>query len=358
MGNLGGTTMAMEEGNKEFNEEDIVEEKVMEDFHQTTLDDIDEFEAESLKKGSGYKLPRFPEMEKKLEGLEAGMYLFAAESNVGKSAVMTNVQYDMCTCPENNLFGIYFSLDDSKFEIMPRIIAMDQLIPISVASKPQRYMTAIENGEENSALYADWLEKRKEGLIKLRELNKMFKITDSSKIKTAEDMYEYMLRAKIFIKSIDANSNISVSIDSVNDIKFGEKYFNNSVDKHSEIARTIKDWTTDLRVPIFGACHLRKINANRRPTLDDLKESIEYVYESSVVWLLYNDVSKNKQSANIYYNAEGIEGKSPIIEMDWAKNKKSSFKGNTYNYFSPQYSRIAECDKELMKRYDSLIYEG
>jgi replicative DNA helicase len=348
--------------NKSFSdtEERLVvdEQQSMENFFETTLTDLDDFEEHSMAKGSGYKLPRFPDMEAKLEGVEAGAYLFAAESNVGKSAAMMNIQYDMCTCPENKLFGIYFSLDDSKHEIIPRLISMEQMIPISVSSKPQRYITMLENAEENSAMYQEWLQKREEGLRRLRELNTMFKVADSSKIRSAEDMYEYMRKAQIFVRSVDPQANICASIDAVNDIKFAEKYFGSTPDKHSEIARTIKDWSVEFDIPLFGACHLRKMNANRRPTLDDLKESIEYVYESSVVFLLYNDVSKNKQAAKLYFNQEGVEDKRPIIEIDWAKNKKSSYKGRTYNYFTPEYSRMAECSKEVMKRYDALVYEG
>ena len=118
----------------------------------------------------------------------------------------------------------------------------------------------------------------------------------------------------------------------------------------------LKEWSTTLNIPIFGSRHLSKLKQNRRPILDDLKDSNEYVYEASVVWLIYNDVSKNKEASTIFSTQEGVSEKQPVIEIDWAKNKKSSYKGRTYTYFSPNYSKTVECDRDLTKRFDALIY--
>jgi replicative DNA helicase len=334
------------------------ESKQMEDFFQTTLDDMDTFENRAWHKGDGYKSPGFPELEEKLEGWEAGFYLFAAESNVGKSAAMLNIVHDMSMCESNKLFGLYYSLDDNKFEIIPRIIAMDQLIPISVASKPQRYQNRIDSGEEGSSIYEDMLKKRTLGIEKIRNNTNRFKVEDGTRITSVEELYAHMKQVQVYIKAMDPEANIMVAIDSINDLKFSSQSFPTTRDKHDAVARIVKEWTVELDIIIMGASHLKKINQNRRPVLDDLKESGEYVYEASAVWLLFNDVSKNKEGAKVYYNQESQEGKGAVIEFDWAKNKKSSFKGRTFNYFSPEYSRMSECDTDVMKRFNALVYEG
>lgn len=334
-----------------------VEDQPVDDFFQSTLDDYDDFDKSAWAKGRGYSLPSYPIIEEKLEGLDEGMYLFAAESNVGKSAVMLNILYDACAYKPNKLFGIYYSLDDSKRVIIPRVIAMNQLIPISAAAKPMRFQEMIDAGEENASIYQEYLDKRKAGLDELRAMNEHFKIVDNTTIRNAEEMYDHMRQLQIYVKAMDPQANIIVGIDSVDDIRFRDKHFSSTTDRHAEIAMTVKHWSTSLHIPIFGSRHLSKLKQNRRPNLDDLKDSNEYVYEASMVWLLYNDVSKNKQSAKIYTNEEGVEGKSPVIEMDWAKNKVSSFKGRTYAYFSPEYSKCSECSQEVAKRFDALVYE-
>ncbi|MED1125379.1 DnaB-like helicase C-terminal domain-containing protein [Bacillus atrophaeus] len=329
----------------------------MEDFFETTENELDQFEEYTWNKGEGYKIPGFPVMEQRLEGLEAGLYLFAGESNSGKSAAMMNLLFDVATHPDNNLFGVYYSLDDSKNEIIPRVIAMNELIPIGVASKPQRYQNKIDNAEEGSATYQDWLNKRTAGIQRLKGLKEKFKVVDGNTIKNAEQLHDHIKKVKIFLNAIDPECNLIIAIDALNDIRFASKNYKPGNELNSAIAKEVKEWAVEFDIPILGSTHLRKLNGNRRPVLDDLKESGEYVYEASVVWLVHNDVSKNKQAANVYYNAEGVEEKMPVLELDWAKNKKSSFKGRTYQYFTPEMSKLNECQTDVMKRYDALVYE-
>ncbi|PTY93093.1 DnaB-like helicase C-terminal domain-containing protein [Heyndrickxia sporothermodurans] len=351
--------MTLQQNTSEKEELSVSENEVlMEDFFETTEDELEEFEQYTWNKGEGYKVPSFPILEQRLEGLEAGLYLFAGESNSGKSAAMMNLLYDIATHPENNLFGVYYSLDDSKNEIIPRVIAMNELIPIGVASKPQRYQKKIDNAEEGSATYQDWLDKRVNGLNRLKELKQQWKVVDGNTIKNAEQLYDHIKKVKRYLKAFDPDKNLIIAIDALNDIRFATKNLKPGNELNSAIAKTVKEWAVEFDIPVLGSTHLRKLNQNRRPVLDDLKESGEYVYEASVVWLVHNDVSKNKQAANVYYNAEGVEEKMPILELDWAKNKKSSFKGRTYQYFTPEMSKLSECQVDVMKRYDALIYEA
>ena len=329
----------------------------IEDYYETAESEYDQFEEQSWKKGAGYSCPSFPEFDKRLEGLELGLYMFAGESNSGKSAFMMNLLFDYCTNPENKLFGIYYSLDDAKEELIPRIISMNELIPISVSSKPKRYQDMVDNGEEGASVYEEWLDKRRNGLEYLKSLNRQFKIVDGTKITCAEQLLDHAKKVQMYVKSFDPDANIIVGIDSLSDITFAKGNFKSDKELNDHIAKQVKKWAVEeLKVPIFGSLHLRKLNQNRRPTVDDVKESGKYIYEASVLFLVHNDVSKNKQAATIYYNEEGVDEKMPILELDWAKNKKSSYKGKTYHYFTPNYSKITECPVDTMKRYDALIY--
>lgn len=346
-------------------EEEIVEsseEVVMEDFFKTTSNDYELFNDRCWNKGDGYKIPGFPTMEEKLEGVESGLYLFAGESNSGKSALMMNILKDMCTYRANKLFGIYYSLDDSKHEIIPRIIAMEQQIPISVASKPKRYENMVlECDNDNAALYDSYLKKREIGLEKLKAEVDLFKVEDAGKIKNSTDLRKHAMMLKTYVKSIDEDMNIIIAIDAINDIHLDPKEFGriSGNDEMKEIAKFAKDLTVELDCIVFSSSHLRKLNGNRRPTVDDLKEANTLLYEASVVWLVYNDVSKNKGGAKIYWNDTNVEDKrGAVIEIDWGKNKKSSFKGRTFCMFMPYYSKCKECLKEDMNRFEALVYQN
>lgn len=342
---------------------------VMEDYFSLSRNNYDEFDKKARTKGNGYKIPSYPFVEAKLEGLEAGLYLFSGESNSGKSAAMMNMIKDICSYEENNLFGIYYSLDDTKHEIIPRIIAMEQSIPIGVASKPRRYEEMLEDAEtcdDNYTIYQEYLEKRQIGLDKLKSEADKFLIEDANKIKTSTDIVNHIRMVKTFLKSFYSKQgdhekaekmNVIIAIDALNDIKLDPKVYGRikKDEASEEVAKFVKDLSTQFDIVVFASSHLRKLNGNRRPTLDDLREANTLVYEASVVWLVYNDVSKNKQGAKIYWNDNQQPG--PILEMDWAKNKKSSFKGRTFNKFSPNLSQIKECSLKEMEAFENKIMQ-
>lgn len=330
----------------------------MEDFFGTTDAEYDAFDESAWAKGNGYSCPSFPLFDRHMEGLESGLFLIAGESNSGKSALLTNLIFDYCTNADNNLFGIYFALDDTKNELIPRLISMHESIPISVGAKPQRYQEAVEQGIEGSGIYAEYLEKRQHGLEYLKSLRQFFKIEDANRIACGEQLLDYLRKLKMYLETNAPGKKIICAIDSVSDIQFADSAFARMNDKQKGdyIAINVKRWSVELDIPIFGSIHLRKIEQNRRPTIADLKDSGRYVYEASFVGLVYNDVSRNKQSATIYDADTETGEKMPIIELDWAKNKKSSYKGRTYHYFTPNYSLVTECGEEASSRFDALIY--
>ena len=103
--------------------------------------------------------------------------------------------------------------------------------------------------------------------------------------------------------------------------------------------------------------HLRKLNATRRPTLDDLREANTLEYELDACFLIYNDVSKNKQNAKIFrYDDDQDTEKKPVLEVDWAKNKISSYKGVTFCNFSPGYNKCVEVNEAAAEQYTIKLY--
>ena len=348
--------------------EDVLQQKnevTIVDYYSVGRQVYDRFNEHAYKKGHGYTVSGFPIFDRRLEGMEEGLYVFAGESNSGKTAVVTNLIWQITKDPANKLFGVYYSLDDNTDEVTARLIAMNQLIPISVASKPKRYEDFINRykDDENPViqqereLYIEYLDKRERGLQELVNANTQFMIQDTEDVPNLETLLDHMKKVQLYVKSFDPDNNIIVAIDSIADLTVDSKKFNTDRERIDYISKTIKKAANnELKIPILGTYHLRKLNHNGRPTLDDVKESGRLVYEASMVFLVFNDVSKNKEAANVFSSLENNEYKQPVIELDWAKNKKSSYKGRTYHYFIPDCSKVIECDETVSRRYDALIY--
>lgn len=332
-----------------------------EDFFVNTITQYDNFDDTSWNQGKGYECPNFPMFNKYMEGLESGFYMFAGESNSGKSALLLNLLMDFCIHEENKLFGIYFSLDDTCKEIIPRIIAMKEEIPITLCSKPQRFLNFVNEGHEYLEIYREWLEKREEGLEWLKTLNKKFKVVDGTIISCGEQLLQYCLNLKAYIQKFDSKMNLIVGIDALSDITFSNSNFtgaNKDRQLNDHIAKEVKRWAVEiLECPIFGSLHLRKIDNGKRPGLADVKDSGRYVYEASTLFLVHNDVNKNRENVRVFYREESSNFKQPIIELEWAKNKKSSFKGTTYHRFLTNYSKVVECDKQESNRCQHLAFQ-
>lgn len=326
------------------------------DVFEASKQYIDDFEAQCQMEGEGYEAPHYPIWSEKLEGLMNGFYIFAGFSNSGKTALASNLAMDYALNEKNHLYMIYYSLDDTKEDVISRIMAMKKRIPISVIRKPKRYEALIEKGAENSSLYKKQLEVRKQGLEDLKEMSKHFMVRDAEDIDCIEKMLNHAKMVKNYLQTRDEQANVIIVIDSLMDINIDSEKFREERDRNTKISQLVKRYaTTEIQCPIFGTAHVKK-NSGRRVTISDLKESGRYEYDARAVFLITNDVSRNGQNAEIYYNSPNNTQKHPVLEVYWAKNKASSFKERTYCFFTPELSLATEVPKAQMEEYDAIIY--
>ncbi len=71
----------------------------------------------------GYPLKKFKRLATNIDGIQPGFYVVSAETNVGKTAFLTNLFLDILD--ENiEVQGLYCSLDDSRDVIINRFIGI------------------------------------------------------------------------------------------------------------------------------------------------------------------------------------------------------------------------------------------
>ncbi|QHW35857.1 AAA family ATPase (plasmid) [Paenibacillus rhizovicinus] len=275
-------------------------------------------------------------------GAQPGLILFAAAPNVGKSALMLQICKQMAE-RNDRVYVSYHSLDDSNNELMPRYIACDQRITIAQAKMPERF------SEQK-----DILEKRNEGLKNLFRRTDRFGMFDSNHTTSLEGMEQHI---KDIIMTLPEGTRIVIAIDSFNDITVESEKFNNSDAKNTYVAKALKKWTVTYNAVVMCTAHLRK-TGNKRPTVEDLKDTIELQYEANLICLLYSDVGVKEENAAVYWINEDEERKMPVIEMRIGKNKFGSFKGTRFYEFTPDWSYAVEAPIEDCRRYASLINQA
>lgn len=246
----------------------------------------------------GYKLKKFSEIAKKIDGIQPGLYIIGSETNTGKTAFLTNLFLDLFdTNPE--LRGMYFSLDDNKDVIIDRFISIITRIDINKAKRKQdnkRDQDKVKGAYEK--LEGFW----KKGRLDIKDLSEINHI----------DTLETEIRGKV-------KGNFFVAIDGIYNLEVGKGY-SGIREENIERAQKVKALVDIYKIPILCTGELRKKtpgqSEKRTPTRDDIMETGKFSYNSTLIWLLYPEDRENFE-----------EGSSPILRLKFDKNKLSSFTG-------------------------------
>lgn len=323
------------------------------DFQLRMLSTIDTMDEYSWKRGEMGGLDWGSEgLNKGLEGLNTGVHLFAGQSNVGKSGIMMQLGQQVAKCNRvlderhpKKAFVLYFSLDDSANELLPRFISIDQHIPINAVRFPKKY-------QHDQHI----MERRAIGLKNLRELTTNFALMDANEGTSIEFIEETSKRYAFELAKIDEDYQIVLFIDNFHDITVQDQRMNadNSA-KYDFLAGELSRIAVALDCPIVCTAEFRKLNGNRRPQLDDIRETVKIIYEAKAIILCYNEVGLRGQQAQIYWNRDDVDDKQPVFECRIGKNKYSSFKGRLFFEFMPELSYFREVPEVGAQRYNAMI---
>jgi replicative DNA helicase len=260
----------------------------------------------------GFQLKKFRELAQHIDGIQPGFYLLGAESNVGKTAVLTNICLDAIdTNPDISV--IYFSLDDSRIYTVYRLLSILTGYNINDVRKKQ-----------NDSVKKAHLDEKREEIIKLIESGRLV-IKDVAEVQHVKDLEKE-------IKAITDKSKLMVFIDGLYNLEVAEKAMGIR-EENIERARIIKQLVDTYRIPIFTTGELRKKakeeGKDKAPTLNDLMETGKFAYNANVVWLLYG-----KQ--------EDLKTPEPMLTLEYVKNKLSDYKSEQVLVFKRSTGTITE----------------
>jgi hypothetical protein len=252
----------------------------------------------------GFPLTRFNELAGHVDGLQPGFYLLGAESNIGKTAVLTNMCLDVLeTNPDVSV--MYFSLDDSRKYTAYRFLSIMTQLSINDTHKQQ-----------TDPVKANVLMDGRKNLIDLARSGRLI-VKDTSEIYKAEQLVAE-------IKGYQDKSNLVVFIDGLYNLEVGDKFRGGIREENIERARQVKQLVDTYRIPILTTGELRKKTKedgkDKAPTVHDLMETGKFAYNANVVWLLYG-------------KAEDLKSDEPVLTLEYVKNKLSDYKGIQYLTF-------------------------
>lgn len=294
----------------------------------------------------------FDSLNKAFAGLNTGLHMIAAQSNVGKSAFCMQLSWQIIRANrvldekhKKKAYVLYFSLDDNVNEILPRFIAIDQKIPINAIRFPKKY-------QHDETM----MQRMDEGYKHLEESESSFGLSDVNDGSSIEHVEATCEKYAFELRKVDPDYQLVVFIDNFHDVTVDSvKFGTDSNSKFDYIADHLSRLCTKLDIPIICTGEFRKLNGNRRPINDDIKETGKIVYEAKAIILAYNEVGIRGQQAGCFWQDDQTGDKMPVFEADIRKNKFGSFKGRTFFEFMPAMSYFKEVPEAGCKHYNQMI---
>jgi len=263
----------------------------------------------------GLALTKFNRLQQNIDGVQPGFYIVGAETNIGKTAFLTNLFLDLLdTNPKAK--GLYFSLDDSVDVILNRFLAIKTDLQLNSIQKRQ---ANAEDQQKVSDAYSALLDLNKSGRLELKDIAEVNHI----------DVLEREIRER-------ADENLFVFIDGLYNLDVGSKHAGlreENIDRANRIKRLVDTY----KIPIITTGELRKKQsaegANKKPDINDLMETGKFAYNANLVLLLY---SKDRDKFK--------EEDAPLLALDYEKNKLSHYRGCQEIRFFKSKSIIEEVD--------------
>lgn len=319
--------------------------KPTEKYQQEMWNSINEFEKESWEaKRKGFDTG-FKSFNKAFDGgLKSGFIVIAGDSNIGKSAMISQLAINISTL-NSNAYVMDFSLDDPKPDKLSRIIACRNKIPINAVKSPENY-----------SQYPYMLLKRLEGINDLRRNTDRYVAYDAKFGTDIEKIEKKILETKDEFDSNKIDKQIIVFIDNFHDLTIASHPNWEDKKKFDFLAQKISDMSINLDIPIICSAEFRKLNGTGRPSSDEIREAVKIKYEAKAIILCHSDVHAKGENAQIFFNRKEMpDMKCPVFETHFAKNKMGSFKGRAFFKSFPELAYMEECDEQLNKYYSSII---
>lgn len=279
----------------------------------------------------GYKLSeKFKNIMYKLDGIQPGMYLLGAISNVGKTSLLLNLTKDLVE-QNKEVQILFFSIDDNFRKIYFRLLAME-------AKKEINY---VSNIGQNIRFRKDLSEKEKKE--RLKEI-------DQAKGRVDKLLERFTLLDEVDGNSLDfihntieqaykINPKLIVVVDNFHKIRVPSKSGVDAKSKFTYLSEGMKEITNTFDIPVLMTVELRKLNGTAKPSPDDLKDTVDLHYDSDVVFMLHSEYERNKDT-NKYVVIDGVT--CPVIDLIVAKNKQSGFKGEIELVITPHLALYQE----------------
>lgn len=194
-------------------------------------------------------------------GIHPGFIIIGGESNIGKTAFLSQLAWQISINNGDKVFVMDFSLDDAMSDKLSRIAASAGKVIINAVKTPLNY-----------SQYPLMLVRRKNALINIRKNISNYRAYDATFSTYIEDIEAEIENKLIYFKSNNLDKQLVVCIDNFHDLNTKNKPNMSDKEKYDFMAQWCADIAIKYDIIMICTGEFKKLNAVRRPVPDDLRE--------------------------------------------------------------------------------------
>jgi replicative DNA helicase len=311
---------------------------------QSSAERLEGFFDESMVRKAGplgYRLgEEFRATETRLDGIQQGLYLLGGTPNTGKTSFLVSISRALI---ENNpdLHIAFFSEDDHSRKIYFRLLAGISRLPINyVASIGTKLLNSDTLTEKQKTEYFRVIEKAKKRLDAILTRLHIFDSNNGGEIGFIDETVRALKRKF---------GNLAVIVDGLSKVQI-KGFKGEATARVGELSARLKRIANENNCPLLTTAELRKLNHQGAPVMDDLRDSSQLGYDADIIMLLHNPWSAAGTDSDMYrittaeVNRKRVEFTSPILELNFSKNKLSGFRGTVDLVLVPDLAIVKELE--------------
>jgi hypothetical protein len=297
---------------------------------------------------------RFHQLNRAWGGIDKGVHIIGADSNLGKSSMLRMIAWDII---QNNpkTHVRFYTLDDAEEYFMSCFAAQAAKVPINAIDKPQAFI-AQDEGYHRKADYERMVERGHEmyEVFRSGKHDWQFSFAGAQTLQSSDwqTIKDDIRQTKMQLD--ESGYKLVIFIDNFHDIEVdGNNEDTNS--KTERIATEVHRLAEQEDLVIIGSAELKK-NQQRRPVLDDIYGSRKWKYKARTCILLYSEVAAGRPNPRLSYERPDKPNElSSVLEVHFAKAKGNSFKGRIFYRQVTEMGLMSEVPIDEAKQYALLI---
>jgi DNA primase catalytic core len=259
------------------------------------------------------------------------------KENTGKSSWALKILFSIATHEENDIVGIYHTIDDTREQLTPRLVCLAEgtrTLSINQVIDPNYY---VKSGHAKKSIY----ETRNKGYQSIVDLAREGRFI----MKDANDgqSFAYIESLIKFYREKYPNRNLVYVLDNFHKIQDFQGYGKDERVRFRAMSGMMKSLATKYHICIISTVEYPKLSQGQIPTNNNIGETAQIAYDANIICHLYNDLHEyGDKATHFHLDLDGT--KLPRLMVNFGKNKVSPYKGRQWYDFYPEQANFRFAD--------------